>query len=339
MRAKTDFVEYNEKNTKYFSALEKRHAEMKTISRLNENDNIITDQRQMLTTTQLFYSNLYAKKEQDPTNYDLFFENLEAKLKEDEKELCEGNLTEYECANALKDMQNNKSPGSDGITTEFYKIFWNDIKRYLLKSLNYAYTEGEISELQKQSLITLLPKPEKDTTLLKNWRPISLLNIDYKIASKAIANRIKTVLPKIISESQTGFMKGRYIGENKRLLEEILDHVEDSNNPCLLFFSDFEKAFDSVDHNYLLSTLEHFNFGDSLRKWINVCYKNITSSVSNNGFLTDFFKIDRGVRQGCPLSQYLFILAIEPLSQTITNHPTIKGIKIGNIEVKKYSFF
>ena len=77
---------------------------------------------------------------------------------------CEGVLTEFECANALKDMKNNKSPGSDGLTTEFYKIFWNDIKLYLVNSLNYAYKEGSMSDMQSQSLITLLPKPDKETT-------------------------------------------------------------------------------------------------------------------------------------------------------------------------------
>ena len=267
-----------------------------------------------------------------------FYDETSTKLNEEDKNTCEGHLTEYECANALKYMKNNKSPGSDGITTEFYKIFWNILKLYLIKSLNSAYTDGHLSEIQSQSLITLLPKPEKDTMYLKNWRPISLLNIDYKIASKAIANRIKSVLPKIITQSQTGFMKGRYIGENIRILEEVLDYVEHTNSSCLLFFSDFEKAFDSVDHTFLVNTLKQFNFGDSLIKWVKTFYNNITSSVLNNGFMTDFFNIERGVRQGCPLSPYLFILAIEPLSQYISKCTHIKGIQMGNIEVKSTLF-
>ena len=276
---------------------------MKTISRLNENNKILTDQTDILNAMKQFYSNLYKKGKCDNANLN-FYDETAIKLNEEEQLTCEGNLTEHECANALKDMKNNKSPGTDGITTDFYKIFWNDIKQFLIKSLNFGYTKGSLSELQSQSLITLLPKPDKDTSHLKNWRPISLLNTDYKIASKAIANRIKSVLPNIITESQTGFIKGRYIGENIRLLEETLDYVEDSNTECLLFFSDFEKAFDSVDHNFLISTLKHFNFGDSFIRWVIVFYNNIKSSVTNNGFITDFFPIERGVRQGCPLSPY-----------------------------------
>ena len=112
-------------------------------------------------------------------------------LDQNEKNLCEGQLTENESLNALKDMNNNKSPGSDGLTTEFYKIFWNDIKPYYIKSINHSYQQNNLTELQKQSIITLLPKTEKDICFLENWRPISLLNVDYKIATKSIANRLK----------------------------------------------------------------------------------------------------------------------------------------------------
>ena len=98
-------------------------------------------------------------------------------------------------------MKNNKSPGSDGLTTEFYKIFWNDIKTYLTNSLNFSFVNGELTDLQKQSIITILPKTDKDTLFLENWRPISLLNVDYKISSKSIANRIKKVISSIISNA------------------------------------------------------------------------------------------------------------------------------------------
>lgn len=97
-------------------------------------------------------------------------------------------LTEYECGLALKEMINSKSPGSDRITTEFYKIFWNDIKSYFVQSLNYSFQINELTELQTQGLITLLPNTNKNTKRLNNWRPICLLNRDYKIATKAIAN-------------------------------------------------------------------------------------------------------------------------------------------------------
>ena len=119
---------------------------------------------------------------------------------------------------------------------------------------------GELTDFQKQGIITLLPKSGKNSFILDNWRPISLLNVDYKIATKAIADRIKQILPSIISSQQTDFIKGRYIGENVRLIFDILDHVNDQDLPSLLFFSDFEKAFDSLDHTFMINCLKHFNF-------------------------------------------------------------------------------
>ena len=99
-------------------------------------------------------------------------------------------------------MKNGKSPGSDGITTEFYKIFWPDIKTYFVNSINYSFEQHSLTDLQKQGLKTLLPKTDKYLTLLSNWQPINLLNVDYKTASKSIANRIKQVLCKIISTNR-----------------------------------------------------------------------------------------------------------------------------------------
>ena len=115
-------------------------------------------------------------------------------------------------------MPNNKSPGSDGFPPEFYKMFWVTLGKFVTRSLNHAFQSGEYSTTQKQGVITCLPKQNKDRQLLKNWRPITLLNTDYKIASTVLATRMKSVLPKLIHENQKGFLKGRFIGENTRLV-------------------------------------------------------------------------------------------------------------------------
>ena len=235
-------------------------------------------------------------------------------------------------------MKNQKSPGSDGITTEFYKIFWNDINEFYIKSINFSFQNGELTELQKQSIITLLPKSGKDNLLLENWRPISLLNVDYKITAKATANRIKKVLPTLIHETQTGFMKGRYIGENIRLILETIDITDENNLPGMIFFSDFEKAFDSINHEYMFKCLRHFNFKNDLVNWVKLLYKNAKSCATNNGHHSDFFHIWRGVRQGCPLSPYLFIICIELLSNQVRKSPDIKGIYIEGKENKTSLF-
>ena len=337
IRSKAQIIEQNEKNNKYFAGLEKKKSEAKAITRLNINNTVVTNQRTILLEQKKFYEQLYSKIEQIESDIN-FFDNSLPKLNENEQNSCEGHITELECKTALKDMKNQKSPGSDGLTTEFYKIFWNDIKEYYIKSINFSFQNGELTELQKQSIITLLPKSGKDNLLLENWRPISLLNVDYKITVKAIANRIKKVLPTLIHETQTGFMKGRYIGENIRLILEAIDITDENNLPGMIFFSDFEKAFDSINHEYMFKCLRHFNFKNDLVNWVKLLYKNAKSCVTNNGHHSDFFHIWRGVRQGCPLSPYLFIICIELLSNQVRKSPDIKGIYIEGKENKTSLF-
>ena len=140
------------------------------------------------------------------------------KLSNLDRDSLEGKITLDEAAITLKNMSNNKSPGSDGFTTEFFKMFWKDLGHFVVRSLNYGYEYGTLSQTQRQGIITCIPKDGKPKHFMKNWRPITLLNTIYKIASGTLANRIKTVLPKIINSDQTGFIPGRYIGENTRLI-------------------------------------------------------------------------------------------------------------------------
>ena len=115
---------------------------------------------------------------------------------------------------------------------------------------------------KKQGLISLLPKKKNnDIGNLNNWRPLTLFNTDYKIVTKTISNRIKKCISHIIENSQTGFIKGRYIGENIRLIQETIEAPEEKNHPGLILFPDFEKAFDSISHDFMFNCLKCFNLG------------------------------------------------------------------------------
>ena len=217
---------------------------------------------------------------------------------------------------------------------EFYLCFWEYVATPLKDCLNDAYQCGEMSISQKRGVISLLPKKNKDPLLLKNWRPITLLNVDYKIATKCIAMRLEKVLPEVINRDQTGYVKNRFIGENIRLISDVMEFYEKKNLPGMLLFIDFEKAFDSLEWNYLFKVLEVMNFGPMFRKWIHTFYTNITSCVMNNGYASDFFQLYRGVRQGCPLSGLLFVLAIEVLAQAIRQNENIHGLRINETELK-----
>jgi hypothetical protein len=225
-------------------------------------------------------------------------------------------------------MSNTSSPGSSGFTAAFLNFFWSDLGHFLVRSINHGFETGELSVTQKQGIITCIPKGDKDKMYLKNWRPISLLNVSYKIASSCIANRLKTVLHKIISEDQTGFLSGRFMGENIRLLYDIMFYTEKYNKPGMLLLLDFATAFDSLSWKFMNNVLDFFNFGTSFKKWIELFYKNIQSCVVVNGHMSDWFYIYRGCRQGDPLSPYLFILCAEILALLIKTNKNITGIKV-----------
>ena len=138
----------------------------------------------------------------------------------------------------------------------------------------------------------------------------------------------------MINADQTGYIKGRYIGENVRLISDIISYTAAKNLPGLAVFIDFEKAFDSIEWNFLLKVLDKLNFGPDFKNWVQTFYCSITSCVTNNGYASDFFSLERGVRQGCPLSGVLFVLGIEILALAIKQNSKIKGITVGGREIK-----
>ncbi len=161
-----------------------------------------------------------------------------------------------------------------------------------------------------------------------------MLNADYKIISKALSERLTKFLPKLISNSQVGYVKGRNIVENIRSLLDIMEYLKHQNLPGILINIDFEKAFDSVDHDFLFSVLESFNFGPTFITWVKTLYKDISSCTINKGFTSRYFPVERGVRQGDPLSPYLFILVVEVMALHLKLDQNIKGIQIGDTNVK-----
>ena len=340
-RSKCRWIENGEKATKYFFNLEKRNYNRKTVFELESDDGVtITDEKEILLAIETFYENLYSS---DITDSQCDFLNFSAnvnipKLSEDERDEMEGALGYDECEKIIRSFEKEKSPGEDGFTVEFYQSFFDLIGPDLVASLNFGYHTGKLSISQRRGTITLIPKEDESLTLLQNWRPITLLNVDYKIASKAIAKRLEPLLPKIVHPDQTGFIKGRYIGENIRLISDILDITLKQKLPGILISLDFRKAFDTLEWPFMYHVLECFNFGESVKRWIKLFYTDIETAVMNNGFSTKWFKPSRGVRQGCPLSPYLFILAAEMLSNKIRQSPDVRGICIFGQEIKLNQF-
>ncbi len=152
--------------------------------------------------------------------------------------------------------------------------------------------------------------------------------------AKSFSNRLQEVLPFLIDSDQSAYLKDRFIRENVRLLQDLAFFSKENNLHGIILNIDFEKAFDSVNWNFMYRTLREFDFGDILINYFKTMYNNIESAVLNNGGSGKFIKLEPGVRQGCPLSAYLFITVIEALATHIRNNSNIKGIKIGNCEIK-----
>ena len=216
-----------------------------------------------------------------------------------------------------------------GLTVEFYLAFWPVFGSLLVQRLNYAFEYGELLNSQKQAVITLVEKRGKDTKQIKNWRPISLINVDTKIASKTLIKRLENVLPEIIHFDQSAFVKGRTIFDAIRAIDDVIEHAMNRDISGVLVAIDFEKAFDSLNFSFLLRVLHAFNFGPSFIQWVRVFYNKVSSCVMNNCFTSGPFSLSRGVRQGDPLSPYLFILSLEILDIKIRDDNNIQGIRIG----------
>ena len=221
-----------------------------------------------------------------------------------------------------------KSPGNDGLGFEFFVVFWGNISVPLFESYLDGLKNGILSTSQRQAVIKLLEKKGKDKRFINNWRPISLINFDAKLLAKCLAKRMKEVLPKIIKYDQTAYIANRFIGESVRLISDILDVTKTLNIDGYLMTVDIEKAFDSVDHTFLYACLEKFGFDKSFIKWIQVLYEKQESCVLNGGLSTGYFPLQRGVRQGDPISAYLFIITIEVFFCMVRNNPNIHGLDI-----------
>ena len=165
-----------------------------------------------------------------------------------------------------------------------------------------------------------------------------MLSVIYKMASAALANRIKPLLPILIPSTQTGFIKDRFIGDSTRLIYDLIHTVEEKKLVGLLMLIDFEKAFDSISWKFLYKCLEKFNFGEDFIKWIKILNTNIKASVMQMGILSQFFYILRGCRQGDPIAPYLFILCANVLLYLIYSNKNIKGIIIDGTEFKLNQF-
>ena len=210
---------------------------------------------------------------------------------------------------------------------EFYVKFWPVLGPDLVHVLNSCFDSSCLSLSQRRGVISLSFK-KGDRLDPKNWRPISLLNVDYKLAARVIAGRLLKVIHLVVDKDQTCGVPGRYIGENVALLHDVFYYCTSFDVPAAVLSLDQEKAFDRVDWDFMRSTLSTMGFGPSFISWVNLFYNRVQSAVNVNDYLSPFFYLTRGVRQGCPLSLLLYVLVSKVLAVNIRCNPAISGLAL-----------
>ena len=229
-------------------------------------------------------------------------------------------------------MNRNRAPGVSGFTPEFFEHFWEEMGGLITNYINDAFRNGFFIN-QRRGVVTLIPKKGEQSELT-NKRPICLLDVIYKMVAKVVAYRIGLVIDQLISPEQTGFVKGRYIGENVRLISDVIDYCLMDNSEGIIMACDYRAAFDSLEHEFIIEALKAYNFGENLIDWVKLLYSDASLAIMNNGHISRWFNCKRGTFQGSPLSGVLFVLAVEILAISIRRNPNIKGINISGIEVK-----
>ncbi|KAK3521155.1 hypothetical protein QTP70_000521 [Hemibagrus guttatus] len=306
--------------SKFFFSLEQKNGQKRFIHVVRtESGDLLSEPTEIHKQTVSFYSKLYSSEwSWAQAVEDSFLVGL-PKLSERAARKLDRELSLEELHEALQRMENGRASGIDGLPAEFYKAFWAVIGQEVLDVLRDSIRRGELPLSCRRAVLTLLPK-KGDLTHLKNWRPVSLLCTDCKLLSKALSSRLTKVMERLIHQDQTYCVPDRSIFDNVYLIRDILDVSRLLGLKTGLIFLDQEKAFDRVEHEYLWKVLEAFGFNPGFVAMIRVLYSEIESVLKVNGGLCAPFRVYRGIRQGCSLSDMLYSLAIEPLLNKLRSH-------------------
>ncbi|GBG76275.1 hypothetical protein CBR_g22023 [Chara braunii] len=252
--------------------------------------------------------------------------NTTTQLSSEARDLLEQPITMPELWAATKAMAKGKSPGSDGLPVEFYIASWEHVGPILLRLFNRIVEGGTLTEDMKFGVITLLYK-KGDKRNVRNWRPISRLNVSYKILAKVLARRLAPFLPNLVHTDQGAFVQGSSIFENVLAAMGALEIIQREDRQVMVAMLDLEKAYDRVNWSLVLATLQHMNFGPKYYRWVSELYTDSTAAVLVNGFVSPIFTLTRSLRQGCPLASLLFAIQMETLLNSLRAAPQLQGLQ------------
>ena len=335
-RMQTRWYQEGERSTKYFLNMQRAKGKKLEMSVLRCGEHEINEQDMIDKTVQDFYKKLYEKGDSkinsNPGLIDNFLGHMPM-LNETNIKMVNCPITVEELFSTLKTCKDS-APGPDGIPYSIIKLTWRFFGPILLDAWKYSIERGELTHSHENSYLKLLPKEGKDLKLLKNWRPITLSNCDFKVITKTLAHKLTDGVKNIIGENQTAYVKGRQITDNLHLLQYSIEKAVEDNQKMMVVSLDAEKAFDSIEHWYIRRLLIKLGLTDFSRIF-DLLYKRQMVSIQLNGHCAGTYTIKNGVKQGDALSCILFILGIEPLLKNIAIDNRIREINIRGINIPK----
>jgi hypothetical protein len=318
-RSRITWLREGDRKTEFFQAKAKARSKTNRIKLLMDVDgHVFTDQEDLERLTGDFYQRLFSA--QDELLPDLVCKHVPRKVTPVMCELLGAPFSEQEVEEALFCMAPNKAPGVDGFNAGFFQTHWDLIKGCVMEAVLGFLNGGELPEEVNKTLLVLIPKVTNPQDLTQ-YRPISLCNVLYKICSKAMANRLRRILDEIISVEQSAFVPGRLITDNVLITYECIHYLRNKKGKqgdCAIKL-DMAKAYDRVEWPYLECIMRALGFPEGWIALVMKCVKSVTFSVRVNGVFSHEFKPSRGIRQGDPISPYLFLICAEGLSCMLKN--------------------
>lgn len=338
LNSRTTSADTSERMTKTFFSRVKPQTQKEVITAMKTPTGVSRTPKTITETITNFYGDLFCHKPVQKDEMNTLLNTITTTVKSHDYNAMNAPISPSEVLSAIRNIASDKAPGPDGLGSEFYKTFATDLAPLLAEVYNACIEKGEIPEYMSEATIQLLFK-KGDKQDIKNWRPITLLNVEYKIFTKIITERMKKCLPKILHPDQKGFVPTRRLEDAVIKASSLIDYCKIKNTPKYMILLDQEKAFDRVSREYLHAVIEKFNFPPKIKNAVKALYAVTTANISINGQLSTAVPLKSGVRQGCPLSPTLFALCIEPLGNLIRTNQNYTGISIPGVNSYNISKF
>ncbi|CAN1177927.1 LINE-1 retrotransposable element ORF2 protein [Linum perenne] len=315
-KSRAKWVTDGDRNTKLFHLSTLRRRAFNRINRLRNADGVwVESQPELLSLAMSYYKEFYTSSGNPAAN----LQGFSAKIPADASDDLGKDITAEEVALAIKSIGALKAPGKDGFCPIFFQRCWQTVGPDFCSFISNCFRRPELIAGINETLITLIPKIHGPITM-SDFRPISLCNVGYKSLTKCIANRLKGFMGGLTHPSQTSFVPGRHITDNILIVQEVVHSLSrrKGKNASMVIKVDLSKAYDKIEWSFVRDTLEHVDLPHNLIEVIMKCVSSPTFQILWNGCCSDSFSPTRGLRQGCPLSPYLFTLCMERLSRMIS---------------------